>query len=310
MTPMPLIHQPSDATVYAPDLPRAYEPTRPRWHSDAALTVSVLLHAPSYQDVVSPPAHKPSAMQGGVGRETSEPRHGQVTRLSQWDFGLTTGIWRLVDIAERHGVPVAVALDERGVTQMPGLAAGIAQRADEIVVRGKAANVILAPSMSADEERSYIEDSKRAVEGMTGRAARGWFSPERASTASTTRLLREAGFDWFGDWPLDEVPVPLAGGSQGLTALPFSLETEDMFELFTRGLDFHSYQRLIDESVDQLIADAEATGNRFLGLSWFGWVLGQACYAGVAEHTLARLAAHPDISLALPGDVASPNVDS
>lgn len=299
---MTLIEHPADATVFAPDLPRAYEPTRTAWSGGAALTVSVLLHAPAYRDVVEAPLHKPMAMQGGVGRETTEPRHGQVTRLSQWDFGLTTGIFRLLDTAERAGIPVAVALDEYG-TRLPGLAAAVADRAGEIVVRGKAANVILAPAMTEDEERAYIAESRAAVAAATGRTATGWFSPERASTPRTPHLLREAGFEWFGDWPIDEVPVALAGSAAGLTALPFPLETEDMFELYTRGLGFRDYDRLLDGTVEQLVADAQATGDRFLGLSWFGWVLGQACYADVAVHVLERLAAHPDIRVVVPSAV-------
>lgn len=304
---MTLLHHPSDATVFAPDLPRTYEPTREEWvlPDGKKLAVSVLLHAPAYLDDVPAGMHKPAAMQGGVGRETSEPRHGQVARLSQWDFGLTCGIWRLLDIAERAGVPVAVTLDSVGVRTMPGLAAAVADRAAEIVARGYAANVVLSPHMSDDAERAYVAEARDAVAAATGRTPTGWFSPERATSARTTRVLREAGFDWFGEWPVDERPVRLGGPSGGLTALPFGLETEDMFSLYTRGLPFADYELLLAETVDQLVADAATGGPRFLGLSWFGWVLGQACFADVAERTLTLLAARDDVLLATPSQAAA-----
>jgi hypothetical protein len=298
---MALIQHPADATVYAPDLPRSAESTRPQWQSPSRLTVSVLLHAPYYQDTVAAGQHKPRAMQGGVGRETSEPAHGQVTRLSQWDFGQSTGVFRLLDIARGVGVPVAVALDSYGCTRLPGFARAVAPLAGEIVARGTAANIIISPQMTEDEERAYIAGSIGAVEAATGREVSGWFSPERGSTARTPRLLAEAGLGWFGDWPVDEVPVAI---DSGLTALPFGLETEDMFALYTRGLPFPDYERLLDETVDQLIADADTTGHRYLGLSWFGWVLGQACYADVAERVLTRLAENPDVRVVLPSAVA------
>lgn len=303
---MTLITHPTDATVFVPDLPRAYEPHREPWvlPGGEKLAVSVLLHAPSYQDVVPADAFTPTAMQGGVGRDTSEPRHGQVARLSQWDFGLTTGIWRLLDIAERAGVPVAVALDEAGVTTVPGLARGIADRAQEIVVRGTAANIILSPRMDLEQERASIVRAKDAVQRFTGRECVGWFGPERASTSRTTALLRDAGFRWFGDWPLDERPVALAGASSGLTAVSHALETEDMFELYARGIPAADYAQLLSATIDQLVRDADVVGARHLGLSLFGWVSGQACFADVAEQTLRALAAHPDVLLVTPGQVA------
>ncbi|NHI17672.1 polysaccharide deacetylase family protein [Microbacterium excoecariae] len=304
---MTLIDHPADAMVFAPDLPRAYDAHRDplALPGGKKLAVSVLLHAPSYQDDVPAGSVTPLSMAGGVGRDTSEPRHGQVARLSQWDFGLTTGIWRLLDIAERAGVPVAVALDEYGARTVPGLAREVALRAQEVVARGTAANILLAPGMTEDEEARAIAAARDAVTGHTGREVAGWFSPERSMTPRTTRLLREAGFSWFGDWPIDERPVALGGASGGLTALPHPLETEDMFVLYGRSATAATYERILEETVDQLVADADVTGARTLGLSWFGWVLGQACYADVAERTLAALAAHPDILLVTPGEAAA-----
>ncbi|WP_432501059.1 polysaccharide deacetylase family protein [Kineococcus arenarius] len=302
-----LVLDPPDATVFAPDLPHAFDTHRRPWTLPGGkkLAVSLLLHAPAYLDDVPDGALKPQAMQGGVGRETGEPRHGQVARLSQWDFGLTVGIWRLLDIAGECGVPVAVALDAEGVQRMPGLAGGVAARADEVVVRGRAANVIVATGMDEDVERAYVAEARRAVEQATGRTARGWFGPERGQSARTTALLAEQGFTWFGDWPVDERPVVLEGASCGLVAVPHPLECEDLFSLYARGLGFRDFERVLDATVDQLVADADVVGARHLGLSWFGWVLGQACFADVAERFLRRVAAHPDVLLATPGDVAA-----
>ncbi|MCI1748663.1 MAG: hypothetical protein LKI24_11575 [Acidipropionibacterium sp.] len=304
---MKLIKDPADAIVFAPDLPRTFEPERQPWEPPVPepLVVSVTLHAPSYQDDVPAGSTKPMAMMGGVGRETGEPHHGQVARLSQWDFGLTVGLWRLLDIAERSGVPVAVALDAYGVRTMPGLASLTARRAQEIVVRGIAANIVVSEKMTADEERVYISEATTAVAGATGTSPVGWFSPERAETTRTPALLREAGYEWFGDWPVDERPITLAGAAEGLVALPHMLDAEDIFSLYTRGMSAHDYGQILDDTVDQLICDAATTGRRFLGINLFGWVSGQACFAGVAERLLTRLAHHPDVRVALPSEIAA-----
>ena len=298
---MSLISHPADAIVYDTSLPRDYEPRRTPLilPGGAKLAVSLLLHAPSYQDDLPADAIKPMMMNGGVGRETSEPRHGQVARLSQWDFGLTVGIFRLTRMAKRLGLPFAVALDAAGVTTMPGLAAHLAD-ADEIVVRGRAANDLIGESMTADEERAYIRSSRAAVELTTGRTSSGWFSPERASSTRTTTLLAEEGFTWFGDWPHDERPVALDGPSAGPVAVPSGLETEDMFALFTRGLPYRDYETLLTETIDQLVEDAAIDGGRTLVLSWFGWVLGQACFADVALRIMTRLADDPNIVVITP----------
>ncbi|HEY0188331.1 MAG TPA: hypothetical protein VGC67_12650 [Cellulomonas sp.] len=302
----PIVPDPAGSTVYAPGLRREYEPERAPWAPpvDARVVVSVLVHAPCYDD--DPPADvvRPAAMQGGVGRETGEPRHGQVARLSQWDFGLTVGTFRLLRIAERLGVPVAVALDARGVARMPGLAAAVAAGAGEVVARGAAANHVLHPGMTPAQEQEYVARSLATVRAAVGRPVDGWFSPERATTARTPTVLAGAGVRWFGEWPVDERPVPLDGAAAGVQALPFALETEDMFALYTRAMRSDDYEVLLNRTLDALLADAERVGTRFLGLSWFGWVLGQACFADVAERFLARLVEQDGVHLALPGDVA------
>lgn len=302
----PILRDPPGTTVYAPGLAREYEPERAPWAPplDARVVASVLVHAPCYDD--DPPAGvvRPAAMQGGVGRETGEPRQGQVARLSQWDFGLSVGTFRLLEIAERLQVPVAVALDARGVSTMPGLADAVAERAGEIVARGAAANHVLHPAMSPDQEDEYVARSLGEVRAAVGRPVHGWFSPERATTMTTPAALARQGVRWFGEWPVDERPVVLDGEAAGLRALPFGLDTEDMFALYARGMRSDDYAELLDRTLDVLLADSERVGTRFLGLSWFGWVLGQACFADVAERFLARLADHDEVHLALPGDVA------
>ncbi|OLT54549.1 hypothetical protein [Cellulosimicrobium sp. CUA-896] len=298
---------PSDATVFAPTLPSGYDTHREPWDAPAPLTVSVLLHAPYYLDVNLEGQYRAASMPGGVGGSYPEPKggpeRGQVAKVSQYEFGLTNGLDRLLRTADRHGVPVAVALDAYGCREVPGLARRVARAAGEVVVRGEAATSVIDAQMSEAEERDYVERSVDAVRAATGVEATGWFGPERGCTDRTTQVLRESGITWFGDWSVDERPVVLDGPAAGLCAVPFSLDTEDSFQLYVRGGTFQDYEQLLNDTVDQLLADAAVVGPRFLGLSWAGWVLGQACYADVAERLLARLAAEPDVRVVLPSQV-------
>ncbi|WP_159797560.1 polysaccharide deacetylase family protein [Puerhibacterium puerhi] len=301
---------PPDATVFAPTLPHAYDTHREHWDSPARLTVSLLLHAPYYLDAREPGHYRAVQMPGGVGGASQDPPggppHGQVAKVSQYEFGLTNGIFRLQRIADRLGLPYAVALDAYGVRTVPGLARRMAAGAGEVVARGEAATSIIDSRMSADEERDYVRRSLAAVRDATGVAITGWFGPERGCTDRTTGILRDEGVRWFGDWTVDERPVALDGAAAGLTAVPFALDTEDAFQLYTRGTRFGDYEQILVDRIDQLIADADVVGPRFLGLSWAGWVLGQACYADVAERVLTRLAADPDVRFVLPSELAAP----
>lgn len=301
---MGIVTNPANAVVFAPHLPRTYDTHREPWHQDRKLTVSLLLHAPYFLDVVEPGMHRPPLITGGVGGAApdsgAKPPHGQIVKLSQYDFGLANGIFRLMDIADKYGLEYTVALDELGAKRVPFLARSVAARAAELCVRGQTVTSTISPKMSRQQELDYITASKAAVEEETGRRIDGWFSPERAGTMNTAALVREAGFEWTGDWNIDEMPVPMDGDAAGVTALPFSLDTEDTHQLYTRGMRFADYERLIHECIDQLIKDADVVGPRFLGLSWHGWVLGQACYADIAESVMQRLVQDPDIQVVLP----------
>ncbi len=78
-----------------------------------------------------------------------------------------------------------------------------------------------------------------------------------------------------------------------------------MFSLYARRLPFREFERQTLETVDQLIADADLLGGRFLGLSWFGWVLGQACYSDVAEHLISALSTRPEVLFVTPAEAVS-----
>ena len=68
---------------------------------------------------------------------------------------------------------------------------------------------------------------------MKGYAPRGWLGPWISETGITPDLLKEAGYSYVLDWPLDDQPVWLATRAGPLLAMPYPVEINDAPAMLT-----------------------------------------------------------------------------
>jgi allantoinase len=196
------------------------------------------------------------------------------TRLSHREYGHRVGIFRILDVLERHGIKATVAMDALTAEHYPYLVRHCLERGCEIIGHGISASRVISSKMSEQDERDYIQASIEALTRASGRAPVGWFGPEYGESPRTPQLLAQAGIRYVYDWANDEQPYRMKTAQGELFALPIMLELDDLHALGDRRMPVTRYAEMLQESFERLYLDGAQNG-RLLVLHLHPWLSGQ-----------------------------------
>ena len=260
--------------------------TRPplRWPNAAAVALCVILGLDQMEWQVPAGSFQSARLAGG-----SAPRDfPDYARLSHREYGHRVGIFRLLDVLEKHGVKATIAMDALTAENYPYLVRHCLDRGCEIIGHGISVSQMITSNMAEAEEREYIQTSIDALTRATGAAPQGWLGPEYGESHRTPQLLAEAGLRYVCDWANDEQPYPMTAGSAPFFALPILYELDDVAALCDRKVTVAGYQRMLTESFDTLRQDGEANG-RVMTLNWHPWLVGQPFRVGSVDRALDHI---------------------
>jgi allantoinase len=216
------------------------------------------------------------------------------------DYGARVGIWRLIEIFDRHGVrPSALLNADVGEHYPQIIEAGNAR--DWVWLAHGKNNSRLHTGMAEDEERAVLAGVVDTIERDTGRRPRGWLGPGLTETFNTPRLLAELGLRYVLDWTNDDQPYPL--NVPGMLSVPYSVELNDLGLFIAQGLSGRDVVQLIEDQLDQLHADAAHSG-RVMALALHPFVIGQPFRAKYLDQALDHITNHPDVWVTTSDEIA------
>lgn len=120
------------------------------------------------------------------------------THSTSWaDYGVTTGIWRLLDVL--GDLPATVGVNGLVAERHPETVMAVHEAGHEIAAHSWAQEVVPA-LLDVDAERTNIRRCTDILRQVTGVRPTGWMSPRATGSRHTADLLAEAGL------PLDRRP--------------------------------------------------------------------------------------------------------
>ena len=261
-----------------------------RWPQNArvALTVIVNLEHMEWQ----PPegTYQNPALSGGYGASPFP----DVTRWSHREYGHRVGIFRLLDLLDKHGIKATVAMDLLTAQNYPYLVRHCQQRGCEIIGHGISVSQLITSNMSESEERDYITSAVGGLAEATGAAPQGWLGPEYGESSRTPQLLAQAGIRYVCDWTNDEQPFPMKTPEGELVALPVMLPLDDVSALWDRRVTIGKYVEMIKESFDTIYEEGEANG-RLMVLNLRPWLSGQPFRVRYLDAALEYIMGHQGV---------------
>jgi allantoinase len=187
------------------------------------------------------------------------PVNPDVLNYSWRDYGVRVGIWRVMEVMEKHGVKGTVALNSDVCRHYPRIIEEGNKLGWEWMGHGNN-NSTLINTQSEAEERALISDIIGTITQCVGKAPRGWLSPALSETVRTLDILAENSIEYVCNWVNDEQPYPMRVKKGMMISLPYSVEINDIPAL----LDLHQspeyFGRMIRDQFDVLYEDGATTG--------------------------------------------------
>ena len=191
-----------------------------RWPNGAAVALCVVLVLEHMEWQAPEGSFQVANLSGG-----SAPALSRLCAPSHREYGHRVGIFRLLDLLDKHGIPATIAMDAMTAENYPYLVQHCIGGGCEIIGHGISVSRTISANMSEDEERGYIRSSIDSLVSATGSAPQGWFGPEYGESDRTPQLLAEAGLRYVCDWANDEQPYPMTTGDTPFFALPLLVRT-------------------------------------------------------------------------------------
>jgi peptidoglycan/xylan/chitin deacetylase (PgdA/CDA1 family) len=232
------------------------------------------------------------AMPGNVNERVAraEARVPNVRNWSVRDYGNRVGIWRLMEVLERHGVRASAALNSEVCLHHPEVVAEAVRLGWEFIGHNQT-NALRLNEMAPEAEREAIRATLDTIEQATGRRPRGWLGAGLAETWNTLDHLSEAGIRYVCDWVNDDQPYTMDAGDPRLVSLPYSVQANDVPAYFDMKASVPEFEAMLCRQFDTLYREGATTG-KVMAIAVHPFVTGQPHRIVALERALDYICGH------------------
>jgi allantoinase len=217
------------------------------------------------------------------------------------DYGVRVGIWRMMEIMEKHGVKGTVALNSDVCLHYPRIIEGGNDLGWEWMGHGRN-NSEMINSQSEEEERALIKEVVDTIAEHSGMAPRGWLGPALSESFNTLDILAEHGIEYVGDWVNDEQPYPLTTKAGPVISMPYSIEVNDIPAFIDRGWSAEQFYQTIVDQFDVLYEAGETSG-RIMSICLHPFLIGHPFRSKYLDRALKYITDHDDVWVTTGGEI-------
>ena len=218
------------------------------------------------------------------------------------DYGARVGVWRLMEIFDKHAFKATAALNSDACERYPEIIKAGNQLGWEWMAHGES-NSSFHTGMPEEAERPIIQRVIQRITEATGTKPRGWLGPALTETDNTLDLLAEAGIDYVADWCNDELPYLMKTRSRPIIAMPYTLEIGDIPLFLERGGDGEDFYRMVVDQLEQLHAEG-AKRPRVLSIAIHPFLIGHPFRARYLDKALKYIKQKKGVWIATGSEIA------
>src|SRR3979411_748044 len=197
------------------------------------------------------------AFGAGLGHDPAKQGEPQTHRNYAWrDYGNRIGVWRLLELFDELKLPAAHNTNSLVYEYAPQIMAAIRKRGDEVVAHGRTNAAHLRSVWQPDEER-LLREVTETITRHEGAPPAGWMGAGAYETANTPDLLKELGYKYLMDWPMDDQPVWLRTRSGPLLSVPYPHEVNDVPMVVLHHGTSTAFADMAIDQIDEMLAQSD-----------------------------------------------------
>ncbi len=216
-----------------------------------------------------------------------------VLAWSQRDYGGRVGVYRVMNVLDKHGIRATVALNADVCDEYPEIIAEAMKRDWELMGHGETNSHMLDGLQEGERRRAIIATFDR-LEAASGRRPRGWLSPGVRMTWDTPDILLEAGCEYWCDFVNDDQPYLMDIGSKRLVNVPYSSEINDLPAFLRANRTAEEFATMIKRQFDVLHREGVESG-RVMCISLHPFLIGVPHRIDALDEALAYICDHDGV---------------
>jgi allantoinase len=224
-----------------------------------------------------------------------------VLNYSWRDYGVRVGIWRMMEIMEKHGVKGTVALNSDVCLHYPRIIEAGNELGWEWMGHGRN-NSEMINGQSEKEERAIIKEVVETIGKHSGKQPRGWLGPALSESFNTLDILADYGIEYVGDWVNDEQPYPLTTKTKPVIAMPYSIEINDIPSFIDRGWSPEQFYQAVVDQFDVLYEAGETSG-RIMSICLHPFLIGHPFRSKYLDRALKYITSHDEVWVTTGGEI-------
>ena len=243
-------------------------------------------------------AEKVPAAAGGSGAPVPD-----VPAWSVRDYGHRVGVFRLMQVLDRHGIRATVALNSELCVHHPAIIEEGNRRQWEWMGHNES-NTRRLNDAPPGEEAGIIRRTLATIADATGTRPVGWLGSGLQETWDTLDLLAAEGCEYVGDWVNDDQPygMKLAGGRR-IVAMPYSQEINDKPAFERQHRTAEEFKDMICRQFDVLYREGADSG-RVMAIAIHPYLTGVPHRIDAFDAALAHICQHQGVWKATGAEIA------
>jgi peptidoglycan/xylan/chitin deacetylase (PgdA/CDA1 family) len=211
----------------------------------------------------------------------------------QRDYGNRIGIFRIMDVLQRHGIRATATVNADVCDHHPQILEDALKLGWEFMGHNLT-NGIRLTGLPPEEERRVIEGSLDKLERFSGQRPRGWLGAGLAETWQTLDVLAQAGVDYVSDWVNDDQPYFMDTAPKKLVYLPYSYEINDSPQLYYRDRSIDEFEQMVRRQFDVLYEEG-AQSARVMAICLHPYIIGVPHRIGGLDRALRYICSHAGV---------------